>query len=182
MKSFKLAYKITETNSWRDSSGIDIKSNMADDELIDCRLAKSLVETLKTESATLEPDQFILAIAEAQKREIETSLKDMDDMAIQAKVHADKAHEILSTITNESEEKYLEIEKKFSVTEARFNEKLKTTAASIKKSMEKLATVEEKLNKINNFSLERITEVLKQLNQLVSTDPELVKLVLEHKK
>ena len=68
MKSFKLVYKITEPSSWRSKDGIDIKSNLADDELIDCRLAKSLVETIKTEAAVLEPDKFILAIAEAQKR------------------------------------------------------------------------------------------------------------------
>ena len=182
MKSFKLAYKITEPSSWRSKDGIDIKSNLADDELIDCQLAKSLIETLKTESAMLEPDKLILAIAEAQKREIETYLSEMDDMAIQAKVHADKAHEILSTIANESEEKYLEIERKFSEIEARFNTKLTTTATKIKKSMEELSTVEEKLNQINNFSLEKLTDVLKQLIQLVNTDPELVKLVLAHKK
>jgi len=182
MKSFKLAYKITEPSSWRSKDGIDIKSNLADDELIDCQLAKSLIETLKTESTILEPDKLILAIAEAQKREIETSLSEMDDMAIQAKVHADKAHEILSTIVNESGEKYLEIEKKFSETEAKFNTKLTTTATKIKKSMEELSTVEEKLNQINNFSLEKLTDVLKQLIKLVNTDPELVKLVLEHKK
>jgi len=181
MKSFKLAYKITETSSWRDSNGIDIKSNLADDELIECQLAKSLVETLKTESAVLEPDKLILAIAEAQKREIETSLANMDEMAIQAKVHADKAHEVLAAVALDAEEKYTALEKKFTETEAKFNTKMTTTATAIKKSMEELSTVEEKLNQINNFSLEKLTDVLKQLIQLVNTDPELVKLVLNHK-
>jgi len=182
MKSFELTYKITAPSSWRSQDGIDIKSNLADDELIDCQLAKSLIETLKTDSAILEPDKLILAIAEAQKREIETSLSEMDDMAIQAKVHADKAHEILSATALESEEKYLEIENRFSEIESRFNSKLTITATKIKKSMEELSTVEEKLNQINNFSLERLTDVLKQIIQLVNTDPELVRLVLDHKK
>ena len=181
MPSFKLAYKIEEGPSWKGPDAITIKSNLADDELVDCQLAKSLVETLKKESAVLEPDKLILAIAEAQKRQIVTSLEQMDDMAIHAKVHADKAHQILLDSATEAEEKYDELEKTFSATEKRFNTKLTNTAESIKADAEKLSIVEERLSKINNYSLDKLIETLSKLIQLAESDAELVKLVLDHK-
>jgi len=181
MKTFQLAYTIEEASSWKSKEAIKIKSNLADDKLIECEIAQSLVEVLKTESAILEPDKLILAITEAQKREIVTSLENMDDMAIQAKVHADKAHQVLLDIAIKAEEKYTEIEKKFSDTEKLFNKKMTDTAEKIKKDLEKLSAVEEKLNKINDWSLEKLITSLDRLIQLAEADPELVKLVLDHK-
>jgi len=182
MQTFTLAYRIEPGDSWRDKNSINIKSNLADDKMLECRLSESLVEYLKKEAAILEPDKLILTIAEAQKREIQTVLENMDDMAIQAKVHADKAHEILSTIAEESETKYEEIEKKFSDTEKRFKDKMLSTAENIKTHMEKLSVIDEKLTKIDNWSLEKLTETLKQLIKIIEVDPELVKLVLDYKK
>lgn len=181
MKTFQLSYTIEEASSWKGKEAIRIKSNLADDKLIDCEIAQSLIEVLKTESAILEPDKLILAIAEAQKREIATSLENMDDMAIQAKVHADKAHQILLDIAIAAEEKYAEIEKKFSDTEKLFNKKITDTAEKIKKDLEKLSAVEEKISSINNWSLEKLIDSLDRLIKLADADPELVKLVLDHK-
>lgn len=183
MKTIELSYTIEESkSSYRYKDGIVIKSNLADDELVECRLAKSLVDTLKLEAAVLEPDRLVLAIAEAQKREIKTSIEALDDMTLEAKIHSDKAYEHLSTIALEAETKYEEIEKKFASTEKRFNEKMSSTAANIKKDLEKLTAIEEKLTKINNWSLEKLAESINQLIKLAETDPELVKLVLEYKK
>ena len=182
MKTFELSYKIEQGRSWKGENSISIKSNLSDDKLIECEIAESLVLSLKSESALLEPDKLVLAIAEAQKREIQTNLEALNDMAIQAKVNSDKAHEILSSIAEEAEVKYAEIEKKFTETEKRFNEKMKSTAEKIKQDLEHLSSVEEKLSKINNYSLERLGETLKQLIKIVEADPELVKLVLDHKK
>lgn len=180
MKSFELVYTIEKDTSWRHNK-ILIKSNLADDELVDCRLAQSLVNHLKKESAILKVDQFLLNIAEAQKRGIQTSLEDLDDMALQAKIHADKVHEILSSIAEESEEKYFELEKKFSETEKRFNERMKTTAENIKEDLAKMSEVEKKLTSINNYSLSNLIEALNKIVSLAEKDPELVKLVLNHK-
>lgn len=180
MKSFELTYKIEAGNSWEKDS-IKIKSNLADDELIRCELSKSLVDHLKTESALFDSDKLLLAIAESQRKGIQDNLAAMDDLALAAKVRADKAHEILSTIAEDAEAKYEEIEKSFSATEKRFNEKMKTTAENIKKDLEKLSSIEDALNKINNWSLEKLTEAVKQLIKLAEADSELVKLVLNHK-
>ena len=103
MKTFELVYTIEAASSWRNKEAIKIKSNLADDKLVDCELSQCLVDYLKTEAAVLDPDKLLLTIAEAQKREIQTSIENMDDMAIQAKVHADKAYEILSNISDEAE-------------------------------------------------------------------------------
>ena len=182
MQTFTISYRIEPGDSWRDKNSINIKSNLADDKMLECKLSESLVEYLKKEAAVLDPDKLLLTIAEAQKREIQNSIESMDDMAVQAKVHADKAYEILSTISNEAETKYEEIEKKFSDTEKRFKDKMISTSESIKTHIEKLSAVEEKLTKINNWSLEKLTENLKQLIKIIEADPELVKLVLDYKK
>jgi len=173
MKTFELVYTIEAASSWRNKEAIKIKSNLADDKLVDCELSQCLVDYLKTEAAVLDPDKLLLTIAEAQKREIQTSIENMDDMAIQ---------EILSNISDEAETKYAEIEKKFSDTEKRFKDKMISTSESIKTHMEKLSVIDEKLTKIDNWSLEKLTETLKQLIKIIEVDPELVKLVLDYKK
>jgi len=182
MQTFTISYRIEPGDSWRDKNSINIKSNLADDKMLECKLSESLIEYLKKEAAVLEPDKLILTIAEAQKREIQTSLENMDDMAVQAKVYADKAYEILSTIAEDAEKKYEEIEKKFSATEKRFKDKMLSTSESIKTHVEKLSAVEAKLTKIDNWRLEKLTETLKQLIKIIEVDPELVKLVLDYKK
>jgi hypothetical protein len=182
MKTFELVYTIEAASSWRGKESIKIKSNIADDKLVDCELSQSLVDYLKKEAVILDPDKLLLTIAEAQKREIQTNLENMDDMAIQAKVHAEKAHKILTTISEEAEKKYEEIEKKFSDTEKRFKDKMVSTSESIKTHLEKLSSIEEKLTKIDNWKLEKLTESIQQIIKLVKTDPELVKLVLDYKK
>jgi len=181
MKTFSLVYKIEPGDSWEDKNSIRIKSNLADDKLIRCQLSESLIEALKKEAVILEPDKLILTIAEAQRREIRTAIEGMDDMAIQAKVHSDKAHEILSTIVEEAELKYEEIEKRFSDTEKRFKDKMISTASSIKTHLEVLSTVEEKLIKIDNWKLDHLNESLTNLIKLVEHDQDLVKLVLDFK-
>lgn len=181
MKTFELVYTIEEANNWRSKESIKIKSNLSDDKLIDCEIAQSLVEHLRTESAILDPDKFLLNVAEAQKRGIQTIIEELDDISLQAKVNADKAHDILLTIADETDNKYAEIEKRFSDIQKRFTDKMKVTAESIKKDLEKLSAVEEKLTKIDNWKLETLNENLTNLIKLVEKDKDLVKLVLDFK-
>ena len=181
MTTFNLIYTIEEAASWRSKEAIKIKSNLADDKLIECEIAKSLVDYLKKESATLEPDKFLLTIAETQKRGIETILEELTNIELQAKANADKVHEILLNIEEETENKYSEIETKFSATSKRFNDKMKATAENIKNDLTKLSDVEAKLTAIDSWKLEKLTESLKQLVKLVESDKDLVKLVLDHK-
>ena len=81
MTTFNLVYTIEEASSWRGKESIKIKSNLADDKLIECEIAQSLVEYLRKESAVLEPDKFLLSVAEAQKRNLQTLLEDMDNIS-----------------------------------------------------------------------------------------------------
>jgi len=182
MKTFDLVYTIEKASSWRSKEAIKIKSNLADEKLVECEIAQSLVKYLKTESAVLEPDKLLLTIAETQKREVQTSIESLNDMSIQAKVNADKAHEILSSIAVDAEEKYDEIEKKFSITEKRFNGKMKATSEKIKQDLTILTEVEETLKTIDNWQLTKLTEALQQVVKLVESEPELLKLVLNYKK
>ncbi len=182
MKSFELVYTIEEAASWKSKEAIKIKSNLSEDKLINCEIAQSLIEDLKEGSAILESDKLLLTIAEAQKREVQTSIESLNDMAVQAKVNADKAYEILSTIAVDAEKKYEKIEKKFSATEKRFNEKMKSTSENIKQNLIILTEVEEKLKAIDNWQLTKLTEAVQQIVKLAETDPELIKLVLNYKK
>jgi uncharacterized protein YukE len=181
MKTFEVSYTIGERESWRSKDGLQIKSNIADDKLVECDISQSLVDHLKEQSALFDPDKFLLTIAEAQKREIASNIEAMEDMALQMKVHSDKTHQIVMDAADEAESKYLEIEKKFSDTQDRFTEKMQTTAIAINSSMKELTSVEEKLSTINQFSLERLTKTINSLLELVKLDPDLVKMVLDHK-
>ena len=181
-QTFKVTYTINKSESWRSKEGIEIKSNIADDELIDCRLAKSLVDYLKTKSAVLEPDKLLLTIAETQRRGLQTILEEMEDTALQAKTNADKAHEIIIKSTEESEKRFLEIEKKFSNVQKLFNDKIKATSKTIDADVEKIIVLKDKLDTINNFDLSVLADTLRKIVTLTAEDPELVRLVLDHKK
>lgn len=182
MKTFDLVYTIEEASSWRAKEAIKIKSNLSDDKLIDCEIAQSLVEYLKKESATLDPDKLLLSVAEAQKRGIQTIIEGLDDISLQTEVNVDKAHETLLAISDETDNKYAEIEKKFSDIQKRFTDKMNNTTKSIKADLEKLSVVEEKLNKIDEWKLEKLISTIQQIIKLTEADPELVKLVLDYKK
>ena len=176
-----VVYEITKGDSWRSAEGFAIKSNIADDNLIDCQIAKSLVEHLKEESVMLEPDKLLLSLAEAQKRGIEENINDLDDLELNAKNRADSIHEKLLKTFQDSEKKFEELELKFSETSNRFVDKISKTKDSLDSEVEYLSSVSAKLNKVDGFSLERLSETLKALISLVEKDPELVKLVLENK-
>ena len=53
---------------------------------------------------------------------------------------------------------------------------------NIKTHLEKLTAVEEKLTKIDDWKLTKLSEALQQIIKLAEVDPELVKLVLDYKK
>ena len=56
------------------------------------------------------------------------------------------------------------------------------TSENIKTHLEKLTAVEEKLTKIDDWKLTKLSEALQQIIKLAEVDPELVKLVLDYKK
>jgi len=179
--TFKLVYTIGERDSWRGKDGLAIKSNLAEDTLVECDLPKSLVDHLKEAAVTLEADQLLLSIAEAQKRAIETRYEDLDDMALQAKVISEKTHLTLLDISEDAESKYEQIEAIFSVAQKRFEKHINTTTAEITQSLEQLTEIKKVLIEIDNYSLTKLTATLEQVNKLVKDDPEVLKLVLQHK-
>lgn len=182
MKTIELSYKIEEKENWKKQKTVKIKSNLADDQLVECEIAESLINSLLEKSVALESDKFILMIAEAQKREIQLNIEQMDEMAVQAKIHSDKVQDILLNISEDAEVKFAELEEKFSDTEKRFKLKIESVTETIQKDLSKLSLIEEKLNKIDNWSLEKLTDTLNKLITLANSDPELMKLVLNYKK
>ena len=182
MKTIELSYKIEEKENWKREKSVKIKSNLADDPLIECELAESLINSLLEKSVALEPDKLVLMIAEAQKREIQLNIEQMDEMAVQAKIHSDKVHEILLNISEDAETKFAELEKKFSDTEKRFKLKIESVIKTLQEDLSNLSFIEEKLNKIDNWSLEKLINTLKELIILAKSDSELMKLVLNYKK
>jgi len=178
----KVVYEIKEGESWRGSEGLDIKSNIADDKMVDCRLAKTLVEYLKKEAVALEPDKMLLRIAEAQKREIELNLEALDDMALQSKSRAAKVQEKILERGIESEQKYEEFSKKFKDISQKFRSEVDSTSESLKKDMEKVENLSKKLSEIDNYGLENLSKTLEKIIALASEDSELLKIVLDYKK
>ena len=176
-----IVYEVKEGDKWRDKESIDIKSNIADDKLIDCKIAKSLVEHLNKESALLEPDKLLLKIAEAQKREIELNLEALDDMALTTKTRAEKVHQNILEASLDSEQKYEELQNKFNETTQKFRQEIADTTDSLKDDMAKLETVSKRILEIDSYGLERLEETLRKLVALVEQDPEIVKLVLNYK-
>lgn len=181
-RKIDVVYEIEKSSSWRSEEGVDIKSNITSDELIYCRLSKSLIDVLKKESAMLDPDKLLLGFAEAQKRGIECKIEALNDLELRTKNIADTVQEKLVKAYEDSEKKYDELEEKFSEISDKFSKKVETTKDSLEKQMKYLTSVSEKLNAIDNYGLEKLTGTLKQLISLVEQDPEIVKLVLNNKK
>ncbi len=179
--TFELCYTIVDRDSWRSKEGLKIKSNLADDESVECDLPASLVKQLKEGAVTLEADRLLLSIAEAQKRAIETSYEELNDMALQAKVNSDAAYEALNTIALDTETKYEALEKTFSTTEKRFKKSIEATTTEIKQSVDSLFDVNDILLNLDRYSLKSLTETIKELFKLAEKDAELMKLVLNYK-
>jgi len=176
-----VVYEIKQGESWRSEKGIDIKSNIDKDELIDCRIAKSLVNYLLKESVVLEPDKLLLSIAEAQRRDIQLNLESLDDMTLNAKTMADKAHQNMLQTFEDNESRYAELRDKFEEVRGKFSEKILATSKDLEKDIKKAEDLSARLKEIDNYSLERISNTLTQILELVKQDPELVKLVLNYK-
>lgn len=177
-----VVYEIKDPDSYRNKKGLNIKSNIADDELVDCQIAKSLVDHLKKESAILEPDKLILGFAEAQKRGIQENLESLDDLELNAQNKSKTIHEKMIKLFDDSETKFEELDKKFSETQRRFDGKIESTRKSLEKNMEYLNSVSEKLSNVDSYSLERLSDTLKKIIELVEKDSKIVSLVLNHKK
>jgi DNA anti-recombination protein RmuC len=179
---FDVVYEIKEREGWRKGEGILIKSNIANDETVECDISKSLVDHLKKESSMLKPDQMLLGFAESQRRGLEENLETIDDMSLRAKNSADKIQETLMKSYEDSEKKYEELEAKFSDTRKRFEEKINATRTSIENDMKKIEEISKKLSEINNYELSHLASALQKVIDLAEQDNELVRLVLSKKR
>lgn len=180
--NMKVVYTIEKTESWRNKDGIDIKSNIADDKMVECRMAETLVEYLKKESAILEPDKLLLGFAEAQKRGITNTLEDLDNIELNIKNKSDAIQLKLHESCEENEKKYFELEEKFSKTSDKINEKLSGVSGGIENDLKKVDEIFTKLEKINGYKLENLMSTLSKILELVNKDKDLVKMVLEREK
>jgi len=177
-----VVYEIKEPDSYRSKEGVAIKSNIADDSLVDCQIAKSLCEYLKKESVMLEPDKLLLGFAEAQKRGIQENLESLDELELNAQNKSKYIHEAMIKMFDDSEVKFEELDGKFSETQKRFTGKIESTKKSLEKNMEYLNSVSEKLTKIDSYGLEKLSDTLVKIIQLVENDKDIVKLVFENKR
>lgn len=176
-----VVYQIKKGDSWRGKDNIDIKSNL-DEEMVDCRISKSLVDYLIKESAILEPDKLLLNFAECQRREIELNLKSLDEVTLRFKTYGEEANKRILEAYEENEKQRDDIEKKFNTTVKRLKASISESEESIKQNTKSLSDISDMLLKIDSYGLNNIMETLKTLNSIIEKDGELVKLVLEHKK
>lgn len=176
-----VVYEIKKPDSWKSKEGLMIKSNIADDKLIDCEISKSLIDYLKKESAVLEPDKLLLGFAEAQKRGIQDNIDALDDLELNAQNRAKAVQEKLLKTFEDSEQKFEELDKKFSETSKRFTENISKTKNSLESEMEYLNNVSEKLSNVDSFSLETLSDTIKKIIELVEKDSEIVRLILNNK-
>lgn len=175
-----VVYQIKNGESWRSKESIDIKSNL-DEEMVECRISKSLVDYLRTESAMLEPDKLLLHFAEVQKREIKLNLESLDDMTLRSETLGKEINKRILKTYSDNEKLYEDLQEKFEEVTNKFRTQISLSDESLDGNMKILSEVSEKLEKINSYSMERIGETLKQLIDLVEKDPELVKIVFKQK-
>jgi len=181
MKNISVVYIIEEASSWRSKESINIKSNIAEDELIECKLATSLIEELKEKATILNADKLLLGFAEAQKRGIQENLESLNDFELEAKNHADSIHEKLLKSEENFETKYYELQEKFSAITKKFETEIIQTTEKLITQVELIKSFEESLNKINTYSMDRITETIQTVLTLVEKEPELVKTIFKSK-
>jgi hypothetical protein len=181
MKQFELVYTIEKSGSWRSEKGLDIKSNLSDDELVDCRIASSLVKDMKEGAVLLEPDKLLLGFAEAQKRGIQDNLAALNEFELTAKNNADSVHQKLLTLENESETKYNELLEKFSAITNSFDEKINKVSEKLIKQLDVIKAFDEKFKTINAWSFDTVSESISKVLTLIEKDPELVKIVFKNK-
>lgn len=176
-----VVYQIRKGDSWRGKDNIDIKSNL-DEEMVDCRISKSLVDYLIKESAILEPDKLLLNFAECQRRELELNLESLDDVTLRFKTYAEDANKRIMAAYEDSEKQRDELEKKFNATVKKFKNGIVESEDSIKQNMATLQIYSDSLTKIDNYGLDNLLKTIATLNSLIDKDRDLVKLVLEQKK
>jgi hypothetical protein len=177
-----IVYKIAEPESWRNKNGISIKSNLADDDQIECYLSKSLVDYLKKNSAMLKPDELLMQFAEAQKRGIQDNIEQLDDLALSAKNSADRVHDAMLKSSDEHYAKYLELDAKFTDAKNILTNSVKEGKYLVDEQLKQLEKVSDKLKAIDGYELTKLTETLETLIKLSSVDKDLTKLVLNYKK
>jgi len=180
-RKVEIVYEIKEGNLWRNDKSLIIKSNIADDELIDCQLSKSLVDLLKKEASILDVDKMLLGFAEAQKRGIEENLEALDEIALKAKNSADKMHQELLKAYDDNEKKYIEIETKMDETKERFSKGINQSTKELGQSIEIAEHVSKRLMEIDNYKLEKLADSVNKIVKLAESDSDLVKLILNYK-
>lgn len=181
MKNIAIAYTITKSSSWRSKEGVDIKSNLVDDKLIECQIASSLIEDLKKGSALLDPDKLLLGFAEAQKRGIKDNLKSLNDFELSAKNHSNSIQENLLKTEIDLELKYNTLMEKFSAITDKFDSKLISTEKKLTKQINLIKKLELKIKEINTYSFDNISESIQKIINLIEKDPELVKMIFNKK-
>jgi len=181
MKNIAITYKIEKSSSWRSEKGFDIKSNLADDKLIECQLAKSLVDELKEKSVMLEPDKLLLSFAEAQKRGIQDNLEALNDFDLAAKNYASSIHEKLLKTEEDFEVKYTELQEKFVTITNKFESEILKTTKKLTAQVELINNFETTLNKVDTHSMDSIATTMEKVLTLLKKDPELVNIIFKHK-
>jgi len=174
-----IIYKIEETNDYM-GKGMQIKSNLTDDDLQSCKISKSLVDYLLKNSATLEPDKLLITFAEAQKRQLELELENLDDLTLSAKAKADDFFNKRSELENSYEEKFAEFEKSCSSASEKVHSRLERDSNAINSQIEKMEGLSKKIRNIDDYKLEQISKSISLLLDLINKDEKLVKLVLEN--
>lgn len=184
MEKFEVTvkYTIEEEDSWRSQKGFKIKSNIADDELIECRLAKSLVDYLKKESVILEPDKLLVKLAECQKRNLESTIEGLDDIELKIQTQTSRVSESIKdaclTYEAEKEKLYDRMDKSINS----LSNKLDKANNKIDKESQKLFDLRKTINNLDDSTLDRIITTIEGLSRLIEKDKDLAEIVFSNYK
>jgi len=180
--TINVVYKIKfeKKNSWDKDKKLQILSNLSDDKVVDCQISKRLSEKLIKDSAILKPEQLICEIAESQKRGFKSELEMMDDLELEIKTKADKIQATLGNLLKDYETKSYDIIQQLYIKAGEVGEKLDKKVKSFSNVFDKLGDIDEKMKKIDNYDLERFTENMTKLSNILKSDKDLVEFVIKN--
>jgi len=182
--TISIVYNINDEKNYNynrsEQKGITIKSNIADDELIECDISKTLVEKLLKESSSLKPDQLLLEFAELQKRGIESSIENLGSVELELKAKSGKINEALEELLKDFDDKSCESLEKIW-------EKMETMQSDIldrfkefKPMIDKLESIKKSTDNINNWQMNNFSESLDKLIKIQNENPELLKFIAKN--
>jgi len=104
----------------------------------------------------------------------------MDDLELEIKTKADKIQATLGNLLKDYETKSYDIIQQLYIKAGEVGEKLDKKVKSFSNVFDKLGDIDEKMKKIDNYDLERFTENMTKLSNILKSDKDLVEFVIKN--